>query len=373
MIGSVGRNKLENNVRTSSSQSWWANQRVKAAASYLMVTSGLVALLLVNSCASTSTTPTGIELPPDPTIQVPDFQKDAASFEESKIGTPQMPEMKAAPVTEPVVEKKVKKVVEKVKATKETMTKETKENKPPEKFEVLPAYRIPFEVGEKQEIAMGWMGLPAGTAILEVRKGLPFYGRETLHLWGNILSSKLVDAIYHVDNTAESFVDATGLIPYKFLLHMVETQQKKETRVSFDHTQKKAFYWSKRISKRWGDENQDRVDDLVPGAKDLWSGIYYARTLNFKPGEKQVVWVYENGKNYKVELTQIGREIVNSKVGSLQCLKISVVITLDNVLRPTGDVFMWLSDDSKRFLVKFEAKIKIGSLYGNLVSVRERK
>jgi hypothetical protein len=78
------------------------------------------------------------------------------------------------------------------------------------------------------------------------------------------------------------------------------------------------------------------------------------------------------GANNSVNPAPVASEIINSKAGTFQCLKISVVVKLDNVLRPTGDIFMWLSDDSKKYIVKFDAKIKIGSLYGNLSSIRER-
>lgn len=82
--------------------------------------------------------------------------------------------------------------------------------------------------------------------------------------------------------------------------------------------------------------------------------------------------VYENGQNWEVELLPVANELVTSRVGAFQCWKILVHVSLNNVLKPMGDVYMWLSDDSKKHLVKFDAKIKIGSLYGLLTSIRER-
>jgi hypothetical protein len=175
-----------------------------------------------------------------------------------------------------------------------------------------------------------------------------------------------------VDNTIESFIDQAGFIPYKFLLSMSETAQKKETRVAFDHPNSKAFYWSKRISQKWGDETKDKVDGIVPQSRDMFSAIYYARALNYELNRKQTFWVYENGQNLSVELLPLGREVVSSGAGVFQCWKIKVDIKLDNVLRPTGDLFLWLSDDSKKYVVKFDAKVKIGSLLGRLVSIKER-
>ncbi|MBI4404700.1 MAG: DUF3108 domain-containing protein [Deltaproteobacteria bacterium] len=332
-------------------------------------------MLLLCACASkrTKETPTGIELPPDPVISVPTFEqtdKPETSLPVTpSAGDPARPqESNGLSEKHPKLEKKGKKGVG---GKSKTLVVSPAPQKG-EVFQVVPVDRIPFEVGERLDVSLEWMALPAGSAYMEVRSGAPLNGRPTFTLFGNVLSSKLVDAIYHVDNTAESFVDAQGIIPYKFLLHMVETHQLKETRVSFDHPQKKAFYWAKRISKRWGDQNLDRVDELIPRARDMWSGLYYARTFNYQLNKKESFYIYENGQNWLVELLPLGNELVASKVGYFQCWKILITVKLNNVLRPTGDIYVWLSDDSKRYIVKFDAKIKIGSLYGYLVGIREK-
>lgn len=236
---------------------------------------------------------------------------------------------------------------------------------------------LPFEFGEKLEIELGWSGLSwigfkAGTTTLEVRKTEDYKDRKLMQFFGTILSSRLVDAVYHIDNAIESLVDAEYLIPYRFLLHMFETDQKKEVQVSFDHSKKNALFWTKRLSQKWGDENIDRVDPLVPQARDMFSAIYYARTLNFKLNQKQSFVVYENGKNWDVELNPVAHEIVKVPAGVFQCFKILVTVKFENYLRPTGDVYIWLSDDDKKFIVKFDARVKIGSIFGNLVNIRER-
>ncbi len=325
-------------------------------------------LFFLAACSSQPSSPTGIVLPPDPQISAPIFQSALPSDIEDEM-------LNQSPVIVPKAKTPIKK--QKAQVTERSLPKR---KEPPETtlaldkssaFHVIPSDKIPFEVGERVEMDLRWLAIPAGKAILEVREGPVMNGRPTFQLWGNVLSSKIVDAIYHVENTAESFVDRQALLPYKFLLHMVESKQNKETRVSFDHANGKAFYWAKRISERWGNLDVDRVDTLVPQAKDLWSAIYYARYLNYKLNEKQMFVVYENGQNWNVELTPVANELVTSRVGAFQCWKILVKVSLNNVLKPMGDVYMWLSDDSKKHLVKFDAKIKIGSLYGVLSSIRE--
>ncbi len=320
--------------------------------------SGLLAALLLWGCASAGPEQTGIQLPPDPKISVPEVSvvsgTPAATAHAESLG-----------IVEP-------KKPEKKKSKKKKAEKTPPPAPPAAKYVMVEHPRLPFEVGERMEIELNWMALPAGRVVLEVRKGEPINGRETLHLWGNLLSSKLVDAIYHVDNTVESIIDAKGAVPYKFLLHMVESSQKKETRVAFDHLNEKAFYWSKRLSQKWGDETLDLTDKLVPGAKDMYSGVYALRMQEYELNKPVRIPVYEKSKNLEVIITPVANELVNSKVGVFQCWKLSVQVSLNNNLQQTGESYMWLSDDSKRYLVKFDAKVKIGSLRGALVEVKEK-
>jgi hypothetical protein len=111
---------------------------------------------------------------------------------------------------------------------------------------------------------------------------------------------------------------------------------------------------------------------MAPQSRDMFSALYYARALNYELNKKQQFWIYENGQNLNVELTPVAKELVTSGAGVFQCWKIKVDVKLNNVLRPTGDLYMWLSDDSKKYLVRFDAKVKIGSLLGRLVSIKEQ-
>lgn len=358
----VFNDTLEKAIREFPEQWLWLHRRWKPYrgeprwSSRLVTTATAGLFLFFVGCSTTpGVTPTGIELPPDPKVATPDF----------KVSDGQEVKPVPAPAPEPA-----KKESKKKKKTKPAPVVATPPPKP--LFEGLPPDRIPFEVGERLEYDINWMALPAGKGITEVRKGDTFNGRPTFHLWGNVLSSKIVDTIYSVDNTVEAIIDASGLIPYKFLVHMLESGQKKETRVAFDHTQGKAFYWSKRLSPKWGNEDVDRQDSFTSTARDMFSGLFAARSLNYTLNQKQTFPVYENGQNMEVEFLPVANEFVNTKVGAFQCWKIKITLKLNNVLKPTGDIHMWLSDDSKKYLVKFDTKVKIGSIYGNLTSLRER-
>jgi KDO2-lipid IV(A) lauroyltransferase len=241
-----------------------------------------------------------------------------------------------------------------------------------DKFVAKNVDRIPFEVGERLEIDLTWMNLSAGTLTTEVFAGPIIDGRPTFHFWGNARSSRLVDAIYRVDNTVESFADAVALVPYRFLLMQDEAPQTKYSRAIFDYSRGMVSYWSQRKSKKWGDQTIEREDRFTTLARDMFTAFFAARAVDPKPGQKIRFPIYENGKNLDAEFTVLGHETLKTRAGLFPCWKLSLQLQLDNVLMQTGEVLLWLSDDPKHFPVKFQAKIKIGALAGTLVSVRDR-
>lgn len=351
----VYNDTMERLVRLYPEQWLWLHRRWKPYVGVPRWKPALAAFLcwLMTACVSPDGNRTGIVLPPEPEVSVPNF-KDVETVKVTEMET-----------VEPVEAKTPKK-----KLKKSSKSKENQEAKP---VRVFAFDDLPFEIGEQLVLQLSWTMLPAGTAILEVGSGEMVAGRPTIKLSGRVLSSRIVDAIYHVDNRVETLVDREALIPYRFVLSMLETHQNKETRVKFDHVRKVAHYQADRKSQKWGNQVDDRKDSIQPFSQDMFSAVYYARTLKYEMGRTEHFPIYENGKNLEVGLTPIGREVVTTGVGAFQCWKLKLSLRINNVLSPTGDVFLWLSDDHKKYVVKFEAAIKIGSLNGLLTEIRERK
>lgn len=152
----------------------------------------LIIFVVLAGCVSQPSTPTGIALPPDPQIPAPTIQAPLVQEQEA---TTQL-------------KKKTKEVFkEKPSGKRSSEVVQIPDSEKQPHFHTIPSDQIPFEVGERIEMDLRWLAIPAGKAVLEVKEGPVVSGRPTFQLWGNVLSSKIVDAIYHVDNTVESFID----------------------------------------------------------------------------------------------------------------------------------------------------------------------
>jgi hypothetical protein len=134
--------------------------------------------------------------------------------------------------------------------------------------------------------------------------------------------------------------------------------------VVFDQKNKVARYYS-HLTKKEGEVQEIRRDDpLENNPQDVFGALFFYRFvddlthLNFP--------VHDRFKHWNNELVFVAEENVSVPAGEFSALKYKMNPRISGDLNPKGDVFIWFKNDESKLMLKFSAKIKVGSITGEL-------
>jgi hypothetical protein len=228
----------------------------------------------------------------------------------------------------------------------------------------------PFKPYEKIVFAVSYFNVVAGDLAMET---LPFKmvnGNKSYQFTLNVQSNKMFSMFYAVEDRAETFVDYATLSPITYSIEAKESARQKQTRAFFDWSTNQATFWEKVIEKKDNEERKRKVEWAIePYTQNVISAIYYLRTFTYRPGKKMAFRVSDDGKNYVFNGDVLRREKITTDVGEFQTNVVKLSFQLDGQFKPTGENYIWLTDDDRKFPVRIESKIKIGSLVAKLKSL----
>jgi hypothetical protein len=202
----------------------------------------------------------------------------------------------------------------------------------------------------------------AGDLTLETRPFVEVNGRRSYRFLGTAKSTSVFAMFYAVDDWFETFVDYETLIPSSYALHVKESKQLREARTLFDWSKKKAFFWDKKINAEKQLEEKKQEWDLVPYSQNIFTSLFYLRTFQLVPGKKIAFYLAHEKENLYVTSEVLRRERITTPAGSFNTVVIKPKIQLNGHFKPVGDIFFWMTDDDRKLVVRFESKIKIGSI-----------
>ena len=101
--------------------------------------------------------------------------------------------------------------------------------------------------------------------------------------------------------------------------------------------------------------------------QDALSSLYYLRTRDdFIVGKPIIIQVHDSGKNWSVEVHTLGRERVTTPAGTFATIKVRTFPKYEGVFMNKGEIFIWLTDDSRKIPVLMKSTIAIGSIVSTL-------
>ncbi|MGE0526809.1 MAG: DUF3108 domain-containing protein [Bdellovibrionales bacterium] len=224
----------------------------------------------------------------------------------------------------------------------------------------------PFRPGEKVTFDVSYFNITAGTITMEVKPFVEVNGQKAYNFELNAKTNGFFARIYSVEDKAVTFLSYDELIPLSLQISIKESKQLAETRTYFDWKTLKANYWQKRITKDKGERSKKLEWDIKPYSQNVISAAYYLRTFDLKPGKKLAFRVADEGKNLVFTGEVLRRETLKTDVGTFKTVVVKPQVTVDGVFKPMGEILVWLTDDDRKFIVRLESKIKIGTIVGKL-------
>jgi len=225
-------------------------------------------------------------------------------------------------------------------------------------------FHIPFQSGEELKYIVRYGFIRGGEATLQVLSTHQDYqGHPSIHFLATGRTSGTLDIFYKVRNQYESYIDPNTFLPYAYSENIHENSYSRSGKTDFDYSKMQAHNGKGNFS----------ITDLT---RDIVSSYYYARSIDIsglKPGDKLTFYYFLEEKVYPMEIVYLGREKVESSLGTFYCLKYSPSLEPGRIFRKDSKMYLWITDDNNHIPIKAKADILVGSVilelkeYKNLI------
>lgn len=220
-----------------------------------------------------------------------------------------------------------------------------------------------FKPGEwlKFRIHYGWIN--ASYATLQV-KNSKVANKSVYHVVGKGRTTGLARAFFKVDDRYESYFDKEDYKPYKFVRKIDEGGYTKDVEINFDYENEEAVLNDKKNKKKYNFTIRDSIQDLI-------SAFYYVRnTYEFDDlveGEAiKLNMLYDDDGVFQFRLKYLGKEILKTKFGKVECLKFRPYVQAGRVFKEQESLSLWVSNDMNKIPIRIKADIAVGSIKADL-------
>lgn len=227
----------------------------------------------------------------------------------------------------------------------------------------------PFRVGEEVVHSVNYFKVRAGELSLRIDPFVQVNGRKSYSMVTAVATKGMFSNFYSADDKAVTFLDFDLLIPRVFSLHVKESTQLKEARSFFDFEKLKATYWEKKVTKKDGVEERKQEWEILSYSQNVFSAAFYMRVFQWEIGKEYAFRVANEGENVVFRGKALRKERISTDIGEFNTIVIQPQFEAKGVFKPVGDIYFWLSDDDRKFILKIESSIKIGTLVSEVIKI----
>jgi hypothetical protein len=303
----------------------------------------------------------------------PDKREGAkVAAKETAKAKPPLVEKKAPPIKEPI-KQKVKgpsKSQEKMSAVQKLPPKDY----PAELIQmnerarrVWDQYKPNHFIDQKVYLDIHYLGMTVGK-IMVMNKGKKMInGKEVWHFHARFKSAPFYSNIYELDDTVDTYVTTDKFLSIRYSLIQRESKQNVDDLQLIDRDQFKT-YWFYHQKKTNGPVKDKKKDEFIPYfSVDPFSVVFFYQGLPLKNGDIYEIPIVNKAKLLILKSEVEGRETIQTEGGQRKAIRVHATTKYTGETLKSGDLHFWFSDDDKRVLLKARAKIKIGSVTGDIV------
>ncbi len=214
-----------------------------------------------------------------------------------------------------------------------------------------------FEIPERLEYDLKWLGIKAGESALEINS----IGGERVMIVSTSRSINWVSFFYPVEDRVESVFDMrSAWHPVMYHLKTLEGDREKDWEIFFDSDKRKATYID-HIKK----ENKEY--DVPEIIYDPLSALYKIRKKELSVGVPAYIKLFDSKKVYDLEIQVLRKETITVPAGTFDTILITPILQSEGIFSREGPVYTWLTDDDKRIPVMVKTKVAVGSISAVLV------
>ncbi|SNY94748.1 DUF3108 domain-containing protein [Flagellimonas pacifica] len=223
--------------------------------------------------------------------------------------------------------------------------------------------RPAFKAGEWLKFRIHYGFLNASYATLQLSNdtmdSVPVY-----HVVGRGKTTGFASIFFKVDDTYESYFGKRDGKPYRFIRKINEGGYTKDIEIDFLYNEDKAILKDNKNGKQMEIPVQDDIQDLL-------SASYHLRNKydldEFEVGKSiDMDMLFDDDGVYKFKLKFLGKEVIRTKFGKVECLKFRPVVQSGRVFKEKESLTLWVSNDLNKIPVRIKADLAVGSLKADL-------
>jgi hypothetical protein len=174
----------------------------------------------------------------------------------------------------------------------------------------------------------------------------------------------------NVDDHFQSYVDPETLCTFSVSKRIREGKRKRNVEVEY-------FASANRLRIRQVNtavdppkvDRDEYVDEVPACVRDIFAALYDTRRRELKPGAAHRLLVGDDDKVKQVEAKIEKRETVKVPFGRFEAWKVETKALFGGLFKDGGQFLVWMTADEQKVPIKFEVKVKLGKVTGELTSL----